>query len=546
MSYVTQEQLAQARKTDLLTYLLQYAPDELVRCGSGVYTTRTHDSLKLSNGKWYWWSRGVGGVSALDYLIVAEGLSLPDAVERICGGGTYCPTKPLLPAPQAPRPFQLPPRHSDCRRAVAYLMGRGIDPEIIRHCIHTGLLYEDAKHHNCVLVGYCGQTPRYAFLRGTLTGSRFLGEAAGSDKRYSFRFPRQPIPGGSLSVFEGAIDALSYLTLCKQAGEDWQQENVLSLSGVYQTRAGESKLPLALEQYLKDNQVSRIALRLDSDTPGRLAAQELVCLLDGYHVTDCPPQGAKDYNELLCREQTCLRREARRERDREIHIKEETTMGFFANILDEAAPKPQQPRQEEASTQEDDLQALAEQKPAPVSMPEAAPKQEPVRSPSPIGTAAAVPMDDAGAVAASTRRIRQEIERITRRNMKDCVAEYLADRCAHDPAFSRSVMEPKKSLTKCFAYINRKAQDYAKQEREEQNITETGIYGCDVPDDLVYQWAVDYFTDPAADEEPRKMPATRTPAAGGNTHKKSPAQKQPVPTGEPCCEQLSLLGGDQP
>lgn len=157
-----------------------------------------------------------------------------------------------------------------------------------------------------------------------------------------------------------------------------------------------------------------------------------------------------------------------------------------------------------------------------------------------------MPMDDAGAVAASTRRIRQEIERITRRNMKDCVAEYLLDRCAHDPAFSRSVMEPKKSLAKCFAYINRKAQDYAKQEREEQNITGTDIYGCDVPDDLVYQWAVDYFTDPAADEEPRKMPAARTPAAGGNTHKKSSVQKQPVPTDCPCCEQLSLLGGDQP
>jgi lipid-A-disaccharide synthase-like uncharacterized protein len=25
--------------------------------------------LKICNGKWYWWLRGLGGVSALDYFI---------------------------------------------------------------------------------------------------------------------------------------------------------------------------------------------------------------------------------------------------------------------------------------------------------------------------------------------------------------------------------------------------------------------------------------------------------------------------------------------
>lgn len=39
------------------------------RVAGNVYCTREHDSLKISNGKWYWWSRGIGGVSALDYLI---------------------------------------------------------------------------------------------------------------------------------------------------------------------------------------------------------------------------------------------------------------------------------------------------------------------------------------------------------------------------------------------------------------------------------------------------------------------------------------------
>ena len=65
---------------DLLTYLRCCEPEELVRFSGDTYTTKTHDSLKISNGKWCWWSRGIGGTTALDYLIYVQGLSLPDAV----------------------------------------------------------------------------------------------------------------------------------------------------------------------------------------------------------------------------------------------------------------------------------------------------------------------------------------------------------------------------------------------------------------------------------------------------------------------------------
>ncbi len=105
--------------------------------------------------------------------------------------------------------------------------------------------------------------------------------------------------------------------------------------------------------------------------------------------------------------------------------------------------------------------------------------------------------------AASVQRIREEIERITRRNMKDCVAAHLAQLCAGDPALARNVLSPQKSLAKCFRYISRKAREYAEQERSDGNVTDAGVYGCDIPDDIVYQWAVDYFNDPNADKEPR-------------------------------------------
>ena len=56
------------RQMDLLTYLRRFDPEELVHIGGNTYTTRTHDSLKISNGKWCWWSRNIGGTNALDYL----------------------------------------------------------------------------------------------------------------------------------------------------------------------------------------------------------------------------------------------------------------------------------------------------------------------------------------------------------------------------------------------------------------------------------------------------------------------------------------------
>jgi hypothetical protein len=85
MAYVTPEQIEQAKQMDLLTYLQNFEPQELVQFSGDVYTTRTHDSLKISNGKWCWWSHGIGGRSALDYLIKVRGMSLPEEVMQSIG-----------------------------------------------------------------------------------------------------------------------------------------------------------------------------------------------------------------------------------------------------------------------------------------------------------------------------------------------------------------------------------------------------------------------------------------------------------------------------
>ena len=77
--------IEQARQIDLLSYLQRYEPSNLKRVAGNVYCTREHDSLKISNGKWYWWSRDFGGYSALDYLMKVRELGFVEAVQTLTG-----------------------------------------------------------------------------------------------------------------------------------------------------------------------------------------------------------------------------------------------------------------------------------------------------------------------------------------------------------------------------------------------------------------------------------------------------------------------------
>ena len=74
MRYIAAEDIAKAKEMDLLTYLRNYEPQELVHVSGNTYCTREHDSLRISNGKWCWFSQGIGGRSALDYLIKVKGI----------------------------------------------------------------------------------------------------------------------------------------------------------------------------------------------------------------------------------------------------------------------------------------------------------------------------------------------------------------------------------------------------------------------------------------------------------------------------------------
>ena len=294
--------IEQARQMDLLSYLRAYEPSNLVRIGGNVYCTREHDSLKISNGKWYWWSRGIGGVSALDYLIKVKDYGFVEAVEALTGVSTEWIPPPQTPKKDEPKVLLLPPKNKDCNRVMQYLFGRGIDFSIIQDCVADGTIYESADYHNAVFIGKDKSgTPKYAALRSTL-GSSFKQDASGSDKRYSFRLLTKE-PKDTVHLFEAAIDLLSYATYLKCEGKDYGKENLLSLSGVYQPKKelSESKIPIALSTYLKENpQIKTVVLHLDNDKTGRLCTAALKELLQNeYEIVDDPPPVGKDFNDFL-------------------------------------------------------------------------------------------------------------------------------------------------------------------------------------------------------------------------------------------------------
>ena len=304
MPYYTEEQIMKARSIDLLTYLQTYEPTELVHVRGNTYCTREHDSLKISNGKWMWWSRGFGGTSALDYLIKVKGLQFMDAMKILSDDNELALDNPLVLGEHSKnkgtRKLLLPEKSETNLEIIRYLTGRGIDRDIIKECIDEGLLYESLPYRNCIFLGYdeAGKAA-YACYRAT-TGGRIMGEAAGSDKKYAFRINRA---GNTLHVFESAIDLLSYATIMKMRTGEWRAEPMLSLGGVYapSTNSRQSKLPIALENMTQNQtQINTIALHLDNDFAGRSAASAITTQLEGrYVIRDEPPPVGKDCNDFL-------------------------------------------------------------------------------------------------------------------------------------------------------------------------------------------------------------------------------------------------------
>ena len=146
-------------------------------------------------------------------------------------------------------------------------------------------------------------------------------------------------------------------------------------------------------------------------------------------------------------------------------------------------------------------------------------------------------MSPAELLKAAAKRVSADMEKLTRRNMKESVAEFIQTRCIDDLDFARLTMHPRKSMIHCIQYINRKAWDYVQDELKANGVQPgpgQQAYGCDIPDDLCYQWAEDYFRDPDAkedkgDEEEFVPQPYRGKASSKSVSKKKKEEKKKEP-----------------
>ena len=206
------------------------------------------------------------------------------------GGARYARAPPIPRKEPEIKPFSLPPANADNLRVTAYLRKRGIAEQVIQNFIDAGLLYEDAKYHNCVFVGKNGsEIPVFAAKRGTYDrdGASFRGDQTGSDKEIAFRLPCDP-KSLRVFVFEAPIDLMSYCTLHRSV-----KSSAVALCGLYDG---------PLDTYLQENpHIWQIDLCLDADEPGKEAAKQLreKYSAKGYSVTVHTPLRGKDWNEYL-------------------------------------------------------------------------------------------------------------------------------------------------------------------------------------------------------------------------------------------------------
>ena len=153
MAWVTEEEYQAAKQVRAYEYLQTYQPGRLKKTRTrNEWQLQDHDSFKINEitSKWHWKSRGIGGMSALRFLMQVDGMGYTEAVKILCEQTPVYVSR-AEPAPRK-KPFSLPFPNDSFYRVRRYLNQRGIRDEVLDYCVQLGILYESAPYHNAVFV----------------------------------------------------------------------------------------------------------------------------------------------------------------------------------------------------------------------------------------------------------------------------------------------------------------------------------------------------------------------------------------------------------
>ena len=286
--YFTEQQKEIAERTSLVD-LLRSQGETLKPSGTEWEWLCRGQKVTIRGNLWYHQYEQVGG-GAVSFVRKFMGMPYVDAVEYLLQyNGEPLPVR----SRSEKKEFELPLANENMNRVFAYLVKqRGICRDVVYAFAHRKMIYESAKHHNAVFVGYdMDGNPRHAHKRSTAKEGTYKCNVSGSQPEYSYHWVG---PSDRLYLFEAPIDLLSFICLHP---EGWRRHSYAAACSVSDR---------VVFQMLQDNPaIQQVLICFDSDEPGQAAARRVSDRLFIHGIkSEILVPTRKDWNEdLLHREE---------------------------------------------------------------------------------------------------------------------------------------------------------------------------------------------------------------------------------------------------
>ena len=296
--------LEEIKKISITEYARQmgFTP---VKIGS-YYTLKEHDSVRIDPRKNIFFRNSTGDRgTVIDFVMAFKGVSCGEAIKLLCDEIELPKVyKEQNSVPQKKKELILPAKARNMKNVFAYLVKtRCINQKIVQEMVDRDMLYQDERN-NCVFVSRNENGKSvFATVRGTNTDKKWVGDVSGCDYSHSFFIDNC---SRNLIVTESVIDAMSMMDIKEQKGENHQEYNYLSVSGLGKSRE-------ALGYHLGKTLYDIVFLAFDNDDKGREIAKEMKKHIESINqdisVSMLIPEADKDWNEKLQKEKGCFRHE---------------------------------------------------------------------------------------------------------------------------------------------------------------------------------------------------------------------------------------------
>lgn len=293
--------LEEIKKISITEYARQmgFTP---VKIGS-YYTLKEHDSVRIDPRKNIFFRNSTGDRgTVIDFVMAFKGVSCGEAIKLLCDEIELPKVyKEQNSVPQKKKELILPAKARNMKNVFAYLVKtRCINQKIVQEMVDRDMLYQDERN-NCVFVSRNENGKSvFATVRGTNTDKKWVGDVSGCDYSHSFFIDNC---SRNLIVTESVIDAMSMMDIKEQKGENHQEYNYLSVSGLGKSRE-------ALGYHLGKTLYDIVFLAFDNDDKGREIAKEMKKHIESINqdisVSMLIPEAAKDWNEELQKEKGCF------------------------------------------------------------------------------------------------------------------------------------------------------------------------------------------------------------------------------------------------